>query len=62
MPGGMVMALPTTLWAGLLMFSGVQARDIADGSKNHGLLSKYIAFQSEAAKNSVGSSLLNERI
>jgi aarF domain-containing kinase len=54
MPEGMVMALPTTLWAGLLMFSGVQARDIADGSKNHGLVSKYIAFQSESAKNSVG--------
>jgi len=37
MPGSrsIVMALPMTLWAGLLMFSSVQASDLADGSKNH---------------------------
>merc|ERR1719324_1655160 len=38
------MALPVTLMAGvLLMFSGVQASDIADGSKSHAFLSKYIS-------------------
>jgi len=37
MPGSrsIVMALPMALWAGLLMFSSVQASDLADGSKNH---------------------------
>jgi len=37
------MALPVTLMAGVLMFSGVQASDIADGSKSHAFLSKYIS-------------------
>ena len=36
------MALPMKLVVGMLMLSGVQASDIADGFTNHGFLSKYM--------------------
>jgi len=40
------MALPMTLVVSVLMLSGVQASDIADGSKNHGFLSEYMPLRS----------------
>ena len=54
---GTAMVLPMTLLAGVLMFSGVQASDIADGSKDHGLLSKYMPLRSESSKILIGRTL-----
>jgi hypothetical protein len=54
--GGIVMALPLTLLAGLLMLSSVQAKDIADSSKNHGFLPNYMPLLSESSKSSIGDS------
>jgi len=39
------MDLPMTLLVGMLMLSDVQASDIADGSKNHWFLSKYMPLR-----------------
>ena len=55
---GSMMALPMTLVAGVLIISGVQASDIADGSKNHGLLSKFMPLRSESTKTTIGRPLL----
>ena len=52
--GGIVMALRMTRLAGLLMLSHVQASDIADGSTNHGLLSKYMLLHSDSSKSFIG--------
>merc|ERR1719159_1918161 len=52
--GGSVMALRITRLAGMLMFSNVQASDIADGSTNHGYLSKYMMLRSESSKSFLG--------
>jgi hypothetical protein len=52
--GGNVIALPMTLLAGLLMFSSVQANDIANGSKSLGFLFKYMSSRSESSKSSIG--------
>jgi len=56
MPGGIGigMALRMTRLAGLLMFSNVLASDIADGSTNHGFLSKYLQLRSESSKSFIG--------
>ena len=54
MPGGIVMAHPLALVAGMLMFSGVQASDTADGSKNNGFLSKFMPLRSGSSKGSIG--------
>jgi hypothetical protein len=43
-----------TRLAGFLMFSIVQASDIADGSTNHGFLSKYLQLRSESSKKFIG--------
>ena len=48
------MALRMTRLAGFLMFSNVQASDIAYGSANHGLLSKYMQLRSESSKSFIG--------
>ena len=48
------MTLPLTLVVGVLMLSGVQASDIADGSKSHVFLSKYMPLRSEYSKSSIG--------
>merc|ERR1719160_1345265 len=48
--GSIVMTLRMTRLAGLLMFSNVLASDIADGSTNDGLLSKYMPLVSESSK------------
>jgi len=53
---GGAMALPMTLVAGVLMFSGVQASDIADGSKSHGFLSKYMPSRSQSSQSFIGDS------
>ena len=58
MPGGIVMALPLALVAGVLMFSGVQASDIADGSKNDGFSSKFMPLRSGSSQSSIGRFLL----
>ena len=58
MPGGFAIAHPMTLVVGVLMLSVVQASDIADGSKNHGLLPEYIPFRSESSEGFIGKSLL----
>merc|ERR1719174_411234 len=47
--GGIVMALRVTRLAGFLLFSNVHAGDIADGSTNHGFLSKYMQLRSESS-------------
>merc|ERR1719174_1323332 len=47
--GGNVIAFPMTRLAGLLIFSSAQASDIADGSTNHGFLSKYMLLRSESS-------------
>merc|ERR1719331_2434532 len=49
------MASSLALVAGTLMFAGAQANDIADRSKHHGFLSKYVSFGSEASKFTVNS-------
>merc|ERR1719331_1564208 len=54
MHGCSLMALPMTLVAGMLIFSGVQASDIAGGSVNYGFLSTYMPLRSESSKNFVG--------
>merc|ERR1719506_2767415 len=43
------MVLPKTLVVGMLVLSGVQARDITDGSKNHGFLSKFMIYSDKPA-------------
>ena len=49
-----MMALPMTLVVGVLMLPGVQASDIADGSKNHEFLSEYMPLRSGYSKSSIG--------
>ena len=48
------MALPMTLVVGLLMLSGVQASDIADGSQNHWFFSEYMPLRSGYSESSIG--------
>merc|ERR1719305_1288358 len=48
------MSLRMTRLVGLLMFSHVQASEIADGSTNHGFLSKYMQSRSESSKSLIG--------
>merc|ERR1719327_2167848 len=43
-----------TLVLGLLILSGVQASDVADGSKNHGVSSNYVPLRSGYLKSSLG--------
>ena len=58
MPRGLLMALPLTLLAGMLSFSGVQASDKVDGSRNYGFLSKYMPLRSESSTSSIGKSFV----
>jgi len=51
---GIMMALRIARLAGVLMFSNVQASDIADGSTIHGFLSKYMPLRSESSKSFIG--------
>ena len=53
-----MMALPLALVAGVLMFSGVQASDTADGSKLNGFLSKFMPVRSGSSEGSIGRFLL----
>jgi hypothetical protein len=49
------MLLPT-LVVGMIMFEGAQANDVADLSKHHGFLSKYMSVGSDASKGGVRAS------